>query len=122
MRRCDFTLYQYAGPGYYGRPSGLLRTEGNDLVADIQFATGTPNTTYYVRLIQMPRASAGDCNVGTPGVSEAVLTTDAGGAGKTTVRSPIMSGATGVWFSLTRPSPYSQMPEEFYTTDAILPI
>ena len=119
LRRCDFSEYQYVHGGYYGRPSGLLRVEGGQLVTDIQIATGTPNSWYEVKLIQVPRSSAVTCNAGDPGVAVAPLTTDAAGAGATTVRGPIASDATGVWVSITRPSPFSHMPEEFYTTDAV---
>jgi hypothetical protein len=31
-----------------------------------------------------------------------------------------MSGATGAWMAITRPSPYSQFPEEFYSSDMIV--
>ncbi len=122
LRRCDFSTFQYVGGSGYGRPTGQLRIEGGELVADIQFATGVPNTRYEVKLIQVPRSSALTCNAGDPGVAVAPLTTDAGGAGTTTVRGPIQPGATGAWLSVTRPSAFSQVPEEFYSTDLIVDV
>ncbi len=120
LRRCDFSKFQYTGPGWYGRPSGELRIEGAEVAVDLRFATGVPNARYDVRLIQSPRPASLYCNPGDPGVTGAVLFTDNAGAAATTVRAPIMSGATGAWVSITRPSADSQMPEEFYTTDVIV--
>jgi hypothetical protein len=120
LRRCDFSEFAYTGPAWYGRPSGVLRVEGGDAVVDLQFATGVPNTRYDVRLIQVPRGESLHCNAGDPGVTGAVLFTDNAGAAATTVRAPIMSGATGAWMSITRPSPYSQLPVEFYSSDTVV--
>jgi hypothetical protein len=120
LRRCDFSQFQYVSAGWYGRPTGELRTDGGEVVADVRFATGTPNTRYDVRLIQMPRPGSLYCNPGDPGVTAGVLVTDNAGAGSTTLRAPLMPGATGAWMSLTRPNPYSQHPDEFYTTDAVV--
>ncbi|PRC43883.1 hypothetical protein C6A85_000000103055 [Mycobacterium sp. ITM-2017-0098] len=120
LRRCDFSEFQYSGAGWYGRPTAELRIGGGEVVADVRFATGVPNARYDVRLIQMPRPGSIYCNPGDPGVMGGVLFTDNAGSGATTLRAPIMSGATGAWMSLTRPSPYSQQPDEFYTTDAIV--
>src|SRR5881227_1493628 len=58
FRRCDFTQIKYVGGSYYGRATAQLRVEGGDVVADVTFFTGVPNTRYDLRLIQMPRASA----------------------------------------------------------------
>jgi hypothetical protein len=122
LRRCDFSEFEYVGGNGYGRASGLLRADGGDIAADIQFATGKPNTRYDVRLIQVPRSSARTCNPGEPGVAAAVLMTDGAGAGAVTVRGPVMSDATGAWVSITRPGTYSQTPAEFYTTDFIVAV
>lgn len=120
LRRCDFSQFQYTSAGWYGRPTGELRTEGGEVVADVRFATGVPNTRYDLRLIQMPRPESIYCNPGDPGVTAGVLFTDNAGAGATTLRAPLMSGATGAWMSLTRPNPYAQLPDEFYTTDMVV--
>lgn len=119
LRRCDFSEFEYVGPGGYGRPTAQLRTEGADVVADVQFVTGSPNTRYDVRLIQSPRPSALPCNAGDRGVAAAALFTDAAGAGALTVRGPRTAGATGAWVIITRPGVHSQIPEEFYTSDVI---
>lgn len=117
LRRCDFSENQYFGGGGYARAYAKLRTEGNDVVADVTFATGVPNTRYDVRIIQVPRSSAQGCNAGDPGVAEAALFTDNIGGGAVTLRGPLMPGATGAWMSVTRPGAFSQRPAEFYTTD-----
>ena len=119
LRRCDFSKFAYTGGGYYGRPNAFMRIEGGDVVADIQFATGVPNTAYDVRLIQLPRSSARTCNPGDPGVWVATLFTDAAGGGAVTVRGPVDPEATGAWVSMTRPGQFTQKPEEFYTSDFV---
>ena len=96
-----------------------MRTDGAEVVADVQFATGRPNTRYEVRLIQAPRSSAVHCDGGDTGVTGGALFTDAAGGAGITLRGPIMAGATGAWVMITRPSAYSQIPAEFYTTDTI---
>ncbi|MGP4056226.1 hypothetical protein ACTWP6_15620 [Mycobacterium sp. 4D054] len=121
-RRCDFSKFAYTGPTSYGRLVGQFRTEGGTVVADLQMATGAPNAQYEVRVVQMPRASAEGCGAGDPGVIAATLFTDAAGGGAVSVRGPIASGATGVWASVSRPSPMSQTPAEFYTTDFVISI
>lgn len=119
LRRCDFTQIKYVGGSGYGRPSGQLRVQGGEVIADVEFFTGLPNTPYDLRLIQLPRASAADCGPGAPGVAATTLFTDGVGAGRATVRGPLMPGATGAWLALTRPGTYSQTPDEFYTTDLV---
>ena len=44
------------------------------------------------------------------------------GAATAVLRGPAMDGATGAWVSLTRPSAFSQLPEEFYTSDFVAPL
>jgi hypothetical protein len=118
-RRCDFSGKTHIGPTGYGRPIAYVHRTGSELVADVQIATAMPNTPYHVRLIQMPRSSAAPCNPGDPGVSGALLWTDAVGGGAVTVRGPVASGATGFWLFITRPSEFSQIPAESYTTDYV---
>ena len=120
LRRCDFSYLSNVGPTGYGRAVGQLHRGGAELTADIQFATGTPNTRYDVRIIQMPRSAAQPCNAGDPGVAAGVLMTDVAGAGSTTVRATRAPGATGVWVYITRPGQFTQLPEEFYSSDAII--
>jgi hypothetical protein len=121
-RRCDFSAKTHIGPKAFARPVAYVHRTGSEVVADVQIATALPNTPYDVRLIQMPRSSATSCNPGDPGVSGALLWTDAVGGGGVTVRGPIASGATGVWLFITRPGEFSQTPEEFYTTDFVAQI
>jgi hypothetical protein len=51
-----------------------------------------------------------------------VLLTDDGGAGGVTVSGPISPGATGVWMFISRPGELSQTPDEFYTSDFVVPL
>ena len=121
-RRCDFSNRTYVSATAYGRPVSFVHNTGSEVIADVQIATAEPNTPYDVRVIQMPRSSATTCNAGDPGVSGAVLQTDAVGGGGVTVRGLIASGATGVWVFISRPSAFSQTPAEFYTTDFVAPL
>ena len=122
LRRCDFSEMQYVGATGYGRGSAVVGRQGGDVVADVVFNTGRPNTSYEVKLIQMPRSSAAPCPAGAPGVAGTWLVTDAAGAASVVMRGPVMDGATGVWLSLTRPSQFSQFPAEFYTSGFVAPL
>lgn len=116
LRRCDFSERQYVGATGYGRGSALVGRQGGDVVADVVFNTGRPNTAYEVKLIQMPRSSADPCPAGAPGVAGTWVVTDAAGAAAVVLRGPVMQGATGAWLSMTRPGQFSQLPAEFYTS------
>ncbi|MGE2729183.1 hypothetical protein ACQI4F_06880 [Mycolicibacterium vaccae] len=120
LRHCDFSENPYQGAGDYGRASAEMRSDGGTVTADVHFATGTPNTPYDVRLIQVPRGLY--CAPGDPGVTAATMFTDGAGGGAITVSAPIQSGATGAWVSITRPNPFSQHPQEFYTTDYLFAV
>ncbi|MDY6997529.1 MAG: hypothetical protein SW019_13070 [Actinomycetota bacterium] len=122
LRRCDFTKMPYVGPRGVGRVTSVLRTEGGEVVADVAANTLVPNVGYEVKLIQLPQSSASPCNPGDPGVAGVTLFTDGVGTGAVTLRAPVTAGATGAWMSVTRPSPHSQIPAEFYTTDFVLPL
>jgi hypothetical protein len=77
---------------------------------------------YDVRIIEMPRSSAATCNAGDPGVIAGVLMTDPAGAGSLTLHSTVASGATGAWMFISRPDEFSQTPDEFYTSDFVVPL
>jgi hypothetical protein len=122
LRRCDFSGVNVIGPTGYGRPTAVVRTTSNGVVADVNIATAVPFTHYDVRLIQMPRPSSKPCGAGDPGVAVGALFTDGAGAASTTVRGNIDSGATGVWLFISRPDAFRQTPAEFYTSDLIVAI
>ncbi|HME78407.1 MAG TPA: hypothetical protein VKI00_22995 [Mycobacterium sp.] len=73
-------------------------------------------------LIQAPRASSSLCGSGGPGVAVGSLDTDGAGQAATTLQDRIQSGTTGAWILIQQPSPYSQTPTEFYTSDFIAPV
>jgi hypothetical protein len=122
FRRCDFSTNTFTGPTGYARPTAVLRTASNEVVADVNIATAVPFTHYDVRLIQMPRPSSLPCGAGDPGVAVGALVTDGAGAASTTVRGSIEPGATGVWMFISRPDAFRQTPAEFYTSDLIAAI
>jgi hypothetical protein len=117
LRRCDFSETDYNGPTGFARPTGVMRSTGSTVIADIQIATAKPFTHYDVRLIQTPRPASATCIGGDPGVAIGALNTDGAGAAATTVQGPVAPGATKVWVFISRPDAFSQNPAEFYTTD-----
>lgn len=122
LRRCDFSETDFNGPTGFGRPIGVVRSDGSTVTADVQIATAIPNMRYDVRLIQVPRPSWATCNGNDPGVALGALHTDAVGGGSTTLHDEIEPGATGAWVFISRPDAFSQNPAEFYTTDFIAPL
>ncbi|MFS0896348.1 hypothetical protein [Mycolicibacterium litorale] len=123
LRRCDYSVRQYYDSAGMARATATVRGRGSGQVsADVQMALAKPNTSYEVRLIQVPRTSAAGCGPGAPGTAVGALHTDGVGAGVITLSSPVMPGATGTWLSIERPQPNSQLPAEFYTTDFVVAI
>ena len=122
FRRCDFSTNTHIGPTGYAGPTALVRATGSGVVADVQVVRAIPGTVYVVGLVQMPHSSAVGCNPGDPGVISGVLTADGVGNGSVTLSGPIAPGATGVWMYLSRPGYLSQTPDEFYTSDFVVPI
>jgi hypothetical protein len=122
LRRCDFSESNYRGPWGNGRTTGVMRSTGSNVTAEVQIATAVPNMHYDIRLIQMPRPSSSPCWGGDPGVVQGKLITDGAGAGAVTLEDAIEPGATGAWVFVSRPDPFSQTPAEFYTTDFVAPI
>jgi hypothetical protein len=122
FRRCDFSTNTHVGPTGNAGPSALVRKTGAGVVADVQVVRAIPGTVYVVGLVQMPHSSAVGCNPGDPGVISAVLTADDAGNGGVTLSGPIAPGGTGVWMYVSRPGYMSQTPDEFYTSDFVVPI
>jgi hypothetical protein len=122
FRRCDFSANTHTGPTGFAGPSAMVRSTGSEVVADVQVARAIPGTVYVVGLVQMPHSSAVGCNPGDPGVTSGVLTADDFGNGSVTLRGPIAPGTTGAWMYVSRPGYLSQTPDEFYTSDFVVPI
>jgi hypothetical protein len=122
FRRCDFSANTHIGPTGNAGPTALVRKTGAGVVADVQVVRAIPGTVYVVGLVQMPHSSAVGCNPGDPGVISGVLTADGSGNGSVTLSGPIAPGATGAWMYLSRPGYLSQTPDEFYTSDFVMPI
>jgi hypothetical protein len=122
LRRCDFSVLQYVTANGDGRPTAHIRTEGGQVVADVELATARPNTYYEVRLIQAPLPSSANCEGGSEGTAAGPIHTNGAGVGAVTLRTPIRPGATGAWVAIERPQPFSQRPAEFYTSDRIAAI
>jgi len=122
FRRCDFSANTHIGPTGNAAPSALVRKTGAGVVADVQVVRAIPGTVYVVGLVQMPHSSAVGCNPGDPGVISGVLTADDVGNGSVTLSGPTAPGATGVWMYVSRPGYLSQTPDEFYTSDFVVPL
>lgn len=121
-RACDFSQAMWVTAVGYARAVAYVGPAGDgSVVAKVDMATALPNTSYAVRVIQMPRASIG-CAPGEPGVITGSLTTDDAGAGSVTLQGPVASGKTGAWVIVERPAQNSQTPAEFYTSEFIASI
>lgn len=122
LRACDFTWAVNVPTDGVGTGHTVISTgASHEVVAQVQLAAAEPQAHYNVRLIQSPRTSPG-CAAGDPGVATGGIDTDATGAGTVTVQGGIAAGTTGVWVFVDRPSPHSQRPIDFYTSEIITPI
>ncbi len=122
FRACDFTWA--VNVPTMGKGSGqavIGRTGSNRVVAQVQLIAAEPGAHYNVRLIQSPRTSAG-CGAADVGVTAGGIDTDGSGAGTATLEGPISANSTGVWVFVDRPSPHSQTPIDFYTSEIVTPI
>lgn len=119
IRGCDFTKALFLGGMGSGSGSGRasIGADGSHVGAEVSLQSATPDIDYRVRLIQLPRSSVATCNVGDPGVSGAVLHTDASGAGTVTVAGPLSSGATQAWVVVEGPPPPGRIRGDVYTSD-----
>jgi hypothetical protein len=123
LRACDFSPIQWYSAQSDGSATSAIRAGGGTVSAEVHLSEpGSPGTHFDVRLIQAPRASNSPCGAGGPGVAVGGLDTDGAGQATTTLQDSIQSGTTGAWVFIQRPSPYSQGPAEFYTSDFIAPV
>lgn len=118
LRACDFTPISDRASTDRASATAVIHNNGGSVSADVHFAEpGAPNTHYDVALIQAPRASNAPCDGPGPGVAVGSLNTDGAGIANTTVSDGLRSGTTGVWLFIRQANPYSQSPQEFYTSD-----
>ncbi|MCV6974850.1 hypothetical protein [Mycobacterium bourgelatii] len=126
LRNCDFSKVQNAVQiplTFNGRGTATVRKSGSSVVADIEMviAIGSPQH-YDVVMIPAPRASSNPCGPGAPGTTTVGLDTNEGGIGSATISGTVPSGSTGVWFSVSRPSPNNQAPVEYYSSEFVVPL
>jgi hypothetical protein len=123
LRSCDFSPLQGAGGQNRAAATSAIRAAGGTVTAEVRLSEpSSPGTHFDVRLIQAPRASNSPCGSAGPGVAVGSLDTDGVGQASTTLQDGIQSGTTSAWVFIQRPSPYSQTPEEFYTSDFLAPV
>lgn len=123
LRSCDFSPIPDFASTNSGTASALVHAGGGAVTADIHFAeAGEPGAHFDVQLIQLPRPANAPCDGSGPGVSVGTLDTDGAGVGNTSVSGRLSSGATGAWVFIRRPSPRSQSPAEFYTSDFVVKV
>ncbi|WP_083743370.1 hypothetical protein [Mycobacterium rhizamassiliense] len=122
FRACDFTwATNVATNGTGSGRTAISKAGSNKVVAQVQLIAAQPQAHYNVRLIQSPSPTAG-CGAGDAGVTAGGFDTDGSGAGALTLQSTISSNTTGVWVFVDRPSPHSQTPIDFFTSEIITPI
>jgi hypothetical protein len=118
LRACDYSPIPDFASTNNGTASAVVHASGGAVTADVHFAEPSePGTHFDVELIQVPRPANAPCDGPGPGVAVGALDTDGAGVGNATVRGGLSSGTTGVWVFIRRPSPRSQSPAEFYTSD-----
>jgi hypothetical protein len=121
FRACDFTWAVNVPTMGKGTGQTVISRPANKVVAQVQLIAAEPQAHYNVRLIQSPRTSVG-CAAGDAGVAAGGIDTDGSGAGTLTLQDTIAANTTGAWVFIDRPSPHSQTPIDFYTSDVIAPI
>lgn len=118
LRSCDFGRLPDFASANPATASAVIHPGGGAVTADIHFAVASaPGGHYDVTLIQLPHPANAPCDGPGPGVAVGSLDTDGAGIANTTMRDSLRSGTTGVWIFIRRPSPRSQSPAEFYTSD-----
>jgi hypothetical protein len=123
LRACDYSAIPDRASQDRGTASAVIHINGQTVTADVRLAEPTaPGAHYDVSLIQLPRAANAPCDAPGPGVAVGALNSDGAGVASTTVRDTLRSGTTGVWVFVRQPSPYSQSPAEFYTSDFPVPV
>lgn len=123
LRACDFSPIPSGAAQIDAAASAIIRATGGTVTAEVHLANpGSLGTHYDVRLIQSPRPSNSPCGSAGPGVAVGGLDSDGSGQATTTLQDSIRPGTTGAWVFIQRPSPYSQNPAEFYTSDFIAPV
>jgi hypothetical protein len=125
LRNCDFSAVSTPPLGVepaLATGSVRIHKSGSTAVAEVYLADSPePDTHFDVGLIQEPRPSSAGCGPGAPGTAYTGLQTDGAGVGTTTVQSTLRPGTTGVWVIIERPSPHSQDPAEYYTSEFLVP-
>ncbi|WP_264035138.1 hypothetical protein [Mycolicibacterium neworleansense] len=119
IRGCDFTKALFLGGMGSGSGSGMasIGADGSHVGAEVRLQSATPFTEYRVRLIQLPRPSVATCNLGDPGVSGALLHTDASGTATVTVAGPLSSDATQAWVVVEGPPKPGRVRGDVYSSD-----
>jgi hypothetical protein len=119
LRACDFNQIPGGAAQNSAAASAIIGVTGGTVSAEVHLAEpGAPGAHYNVSLIQAPRASNSPC--GSPGPGVVVGGLDSDGVGQaTTLQDSLRPGTTGAWVFIQRPSPYSQNPAEFYTSDFV---
>jgi hypothetical protein len=123
LRACDFSPLNGGAPQTNATVSSVIHVSWGAVVAEVHLSNpDSPGTHYELRLIQSPRASNAPCDAAGPGVAVGGLDSDAAGQASSTLGDNIRSGSTGAWVFVSRPSEFSQIPAEFYTSDFVAPV
>ncbi len=115
---CDRQPINYMKFRFPAALTAEVTSEGRTAVAHIEMLDGARDAQYSVRLIPAPHATLG-CLPGDPSIGTAALSTDGWGNGSSTVQLSVAPGTTGVWVAVDLPSPHSQSPAEFYSSDFV---
>ncbi len=121
MHTCDFQLLTTQLGRSGAKPFAEITSDGHTALAHVDLTNGADDARYVVRVIPAPHAVLG-CLPGERGITTGTLVTDAFGSGSITLQAPISTGTTGMWLAVDLPSPNSQIPQEFYSSNYIAPV
>ncbi len=94
--------------------NGLNGSNGpNKVIAEVHLTNAAPNTTYNVRLIELPSTT---CEVGDTGVVGGTIQTNAAGNGNVNLQENVVTNATGAWVSVLGPG------SDLYTSSQEVPV
>ncbi len=123
IKDCDLVTPRYELT--YGTASGFAdigAPDSGSVRAEVHVQTAVPDSTYQVRLVQVPRSLAAPCDPGDAGVAGGLMYIDGLGNGSTTVTGPRMPGATGAGVVVEGPPHPGRLHGDIYTSSYIAAI
>ena len=113
VRDCDFNPVGAPGTAK-GTGFAIIGTTFNTVLADVHLTNAAPNTTYKVRLIELPSST---CGPSAAGVAGETIHTNQAGDDTVRLQTDLVPGATGAWVMV-----FDDVSGQLYTTNTVAPI